>query len=72
MFKVRFFLFLFIFFGEIVVVSQLLTSHYEQRWKYLLNGGQGDQRTASVEELLLSTTLFWGVFKALAKKVKSV
>ncbi|XP_062257090.1 ryanodine receptor 2 [Platichthys flesus] len=48
---------------------KLLTSHYEQRWKYyLLSGGQGDHNLASEEELHLSTTLFWGVFKALAKK----
>lgn len=49
---------------------QLLTSHYEQRWKYyLLTGGQGDQGLASEEELHLSRKLFWGVFKALDKKV---
>ncbi|XP_047191096.1 ryanodine receptor 2-like isoform X3 [Scophthalmus maximus] len=48
---------------------KLLTSHYEQRWKYYLqSGGQGDQNSASAEELHLSATLFWGVFKALAKK----
>ncbi|XP_041645474.1 ryanodine receptor 2 [Cheilinus undulatus] len=48
---------------------KLLTSHYEQRWKYYLQtGGQGDQSTASEEELHLSRKLFWGVFKALAKK----
>lgn len=49
---------------------QLLTSHYEQRWKYyLLTEGQGDQGLASEEELHLSRKLFWGVFKALDKKV---
>ncbi|XP_067466542.1 ryanodine receptor 2 isoform X2 [Thunnus thynnus] len=48
---------------------KLLTSHYEQRWKYYsLTGGQGDQGFASDEELQLSRKLFWGVFKALAKK----
>ncbi|XP_044070697.1 ryanodine receptor 2 isoform X3 [Siniperca chuatsi] len=48
---------------------KLLTSHYEQRWKYYsLTGGQGDQGLASEEELHLSTKLFWGVFTALAKK----
>ncbi|XP_071336383.1 ryanodine receptor 2 isoform X3 [Trachinotus anak] len=48
---------------------KLLTSHYEQRWKYyLLSGGQVDQGLASEEELHLSRKLFWGVFKALAKK----
>ncbi|XP_070696712.1 ryanodine receptor 2 [Pempheris klunzingeri] len=48
---------------------KLLTSHYEQRWKYYsLTGGQSDQGLASEEELHLSRKLFWGVFKALAKK----
>ncbi|KAM3606327.1 uncharacterized protein V6R79_014397 [Siganus canaliculatus] len=48
---------------------KLLTSHYEQRWKYYyVTGGQEDQGLASEEELYLSTKLFWGVFKALAKK----
>ncbi|XP_040906318.1 ryanodine receptor 2 [Toxotes jaculatrix] len=48
---------------------KLLTNHYEQRWKYyFLTGGQGDQSLASEEELHLSRKLFWGVFKALAKK----
>ncbi|XP_045927387.1 ryanodine receptor 2 [Micropterus dolomieu] len=48
---------------------KLLTSHYEQRWKYYsLTGEQGDQDLASEEELHLSRKLFWGVFKALAKK----
>nr|XP_061794423.1 ryanodine receptor 2-like [Nerophis lumbriciformis] len=48
---------------------KLLTSHYEQRWKYYsLTGGQGNQMLASEEELDLSMKLFWGVFKALAKK----
>uniref|UniRef100_A0A3Q3G5A2 Ryanodine receptor 2b (cardiac) n=1 Tax=Labrus bergylta TaxID=56723 RepID=A0A3Q3G5A2_9LABR len=47
----------------------LLTCHYEQRWKYYsLAGGQDDQSSASEEELHLSRKLFWGVFKALAKK----
>nr|XP_046257248.1 ryanodine receptor 2 isoform X2 [Scatophagus argus] len=48
---------------------KLLTSHYEQRWKYYsLTGGQGDQGLASEEELHLSKKLFWGVFNALEKK----
>nr|XP_043902413.1 ryanodine receptor 2-like [Solea senegalensis] len=47
---------------------RLLTSHYEERWKYLKTGGQGDQNSASEVELHLSTTLFWGVLKALAKR----
>ncbi|XP_047459189.1 ryanodine receptor 2 isoform X2 [Mugil cephalus] len=48
---------------------KLLTSHYEQRWKYYSQvGGHGDQGLASEEELHLSRKLFWGVFKALAKK----
>ncbi|KAI9535566.1 Ryanodine receptor 2 [Dissostichus eleginoides] len=48
---------------------KLLTSHYEQRWKYYsLAAGQGEQALASGEELHLSRKLFWGVFKALAKK----
>ncbi|KAM7385413.1 hypothetical protein PAMP_001499 [Pampus punctatissimus] len=48
---------------------KLLTSHYEQRWKYYsLTGGQADQGFASDEELQLSRKLFWGVFKALAEK----
>ncbi|KAL7383245.1 hypothetical protein ABVT39_007231, partial [Epinephelus coioides] len=47
---------------------KLLTSHYEQRWKYYsLAGAQGDQGLASEEELHLSRKLFWGVFKALTK-----
>lgn len=51
-------------------IYQLLTSHYEQRWKYYSQSGrQGEQGCASEEELYLSTKLFWGVFKALAKKV---
>lgn len=57
----------------ITFVYQLLTSHYEQRWKYYsLTGGQGDQGLASDEELQLSRKLFWGVFTALAKKVKHI
>ncbi|XP_051233720.1 ryanodine receptor 2 [Dicentrarchus labrax] len=48
---------------------KLLTSHYEQWWKYYsLTGGQSDQGLASEEELHLSRKLFWGVFKALANK----
>ncbi|XP_028278418.1 ryanodine receptor 2 [Parambassis ranga] len=48
---------------------KLLTTHYEQRWKYYSQtGGQTDQGLASEEELLLSRKLFWGVFKALAKE----
>lgn len=50
---------------------KLLTSHYEERWKYYsLTAGQSDQ--ASEEELHLSRKLFWGVFKALAKKVNHI
>ncbi|TKS85783.1 Ryanodine receptor 2 [Collichthys lucidus] len=52
-----------------VSLDTLLTSHYEERWKYYsLTGGQSDQGLASEEELHLSRKLFWGVFKALAKK----
>ncbi|XP_051937189.1 ryanodine receptor 2 [Hippocampus zosterae] len=48
---------------------KLLTSHFEQRWKYYsLTGRQGNHSLASEEELHLSLKLFWGVFKALAKK----
>ncbi|KAM9848015.1 LOW QUALITY PROTEIN: ryanodine receptor 2-like [Aulostomus maculatus] len=48
---------------------KLLTSHYEQRWKYYsLTGGQGEHGLASDEELHLSRKLFWGVFEALTKK----
>ncbi|XP_051816036.1 ryanodine receptor 2 [Acanthochromis polyacanthus] len=48
---------------------KLLTSHYEQRWRYYSQaGGQGDQGMASEEELHLSRKLFWGVFKTSAKK----
>uniref|UniRef100_A0A8C3ABS1 Ryanodine receptor 2 n=1 Tax=Cyclopterus lumpus TaxID=8103 RepID=A0A8C3ABS1_CYCLU len=48
---------------------KLLTGHYEQRWKYYsLAGGPDDHGLASEEELHLSRKLFWGVFKALAKK----
>ncbi|XP_041802824.1 ryanodine receptor 2-like [Chelmon rostratus] len=48
---------------------KLLTSHYEQRWKYYsLTGGQGNHGVVSEEELHLSRKLFWGVFKALSKK----
>ncbi|XP_059214929.1 ryanodine receptor 2 [Centropristis striata] len=51
------------------MLLKLLTSHYEQRWKYYsLAGGQADQGLASDEELHLSRKLFWGVFKALEKK----
>lgn len=54
----------------IAFICQLLTSHYEQRWRYYSQvGGHGDQGLASEEELLLSRKLFWGVFRALAKKV---
>lgn len=54
----------------VIFIYQLLTSHYEQRWKYyLLTGGQDDQGLASEEELHLSRKLFWGVFKALDNKV---
>uniref|UniRef100_A0A3Q2ZUA4 Ryanodine receptor 2b (cardiac) n=1 Tax=Kryptolebias marmoratus TaxID=37003 RepID=A0A3Q2ZUA4_KRYMA len=48
---------------------KLLTSHYEQRWKYYSHSRRDDdQSSASEEELHLSRKLFWGVFKALAKK----
>ncbi|KAM9364976.1 ryanodine receptor 2 [Pholidichthys leucotaenia] len=45
---------------------KLLTSHYEQKGKYYSESGE--QCCASEEELSLSRKLFWGVFKALAKK----
>lgn len=55
------------------LIYQLLTSHYEQRWKYyLLTEGHGDQGFASEEELHLSRKLFWGVFRALEKKVNLI
>ncbi|KAM9726666.1 ryanodine receptor 2-like [Menidia menidia] len=48
---------------------KLLTSHFEQRCKYYSQAGtQCDQTLASEEELHLCRKLFWGVFKALAKK----
>lgn len=60
----------FIFFNEL---SQLLTSHYEQRSKYYLMVGEaGDQSLASEEELHLSQKLFWSVFKDLNKKVNYI
>lgn len=55
------------------LIYQLLTSHYEQRWKYyLLSEGHGEQGFASEEELLLSEKLFWDVFRALEKKVNLI
>lgn len=49
---------------------QLLSSHYEQRWKYYSTVGEaGDQSLASEEELHLSQKLFWSVFKDLNKRV---
>uniref|UniRef100_A0A3P8S6G8 Ryanodine receptor 2 n=1 Tax=Amphiprion percula TaxID=161767 RepID=A0A3P8S6G8_AMPPE len=43
---------------------KLLTSHYEQRWRYYCQaGGQGDQGMASEEELHLSRKLFWGCLR---------
>ncbi|XP_075894426.1 ryanodine receptor 2 [Nelusetta ayraudi] len=51
------------------IAVELLTSHYEQRWKYYLQTeGQADQCSASEEELYLSRKLFWNLFKALDKK----
>uniref|UniRef100_A0A672JJC7 Ryanodine receptor 2b (cardiac) n=1 Tax=Salarias fasciatus TaxID=181472 RepID=A0A672JJC7_SALFA len=48
---------------------KLLTSHYEQKWKYYFQAaGQDDHGLASEEELLLSRKLFWGLFNALVKK----
>uniref|UniRef100_A0A3P9I4J1 Ryanodine receptor 2b (cardiac) n=1 Tax=Oryzias latipes TaxID=8090 RepID=A0A3P9I4J1_ORYLA len=48
---------------------KLLISHYTQRCSYYSQAGRrSDQSLASEEELHLSRTLFWGVFKALAKK----
>ncbi|KAF7669099.1 hypothetical protein LDENG_00247690 [Lucifuga dentata] len=48
---------------------KLLTSHYEQTWKYYSQtGGQGNQGSPFEEELHLTRKLFWGVFNALAKK----
>lgn len=61
------------FFGSVTFIYQLLTSHYEQRWKYYLRmDGQADHRSASEEELYLSRKLFWNLFKALDKKVKHI
>lgn len=52
--------------------SQMLTSHYEQMWKYYsYTGSQDKQKLASEGELQLSRKLFWGVFKALTKKVST-
>ncbi|XP_078788602.1 ryanodine receptor 2 isoform X2 [Oryzias latipes] len=49
---------------------KLLISHYMQRSSYYSQAGRrSDQSLASEEELHLSRTLFWGVFKALAKKI---
>uniref|UniRef100_A0A3B3HPU3 Ryanodine receptor 2 n=1 Tax=Oryzias latipes TaxID=8090 RepID=A0A3B3HPU3_ORYLA len=49
---------------------KLLISHYMQRSSYYSQAGRrSDQSLASEEELHLSRTLFWGVFKALAKKL---
>uniref|UniRef100_A0A673CUD6 Ryanodine receptor 2b (cardiac) n=1 Tax=Sphaeramia orbicularis TaxID=375764 RepID=A0A673CUD6_9TELE len=46
---------------------KLLTSHYEQRWKYYsVIGGKAD--LCSEEEQHLSRKLFWSVFNALKKK----
>ncbi|XP_027862465.1 ryanodine receptor 2 [Xiphophorus couchianus] len=48
---------------------KMLTSHYEQMWKYYsYTGSQDRQKFASEGELQLSRKLFWGVFKALTKK----
>uniref|UniRef100_A0A3P9P1U2 Ryanodine receptor 2 n=1 Tax=Poecilia reticulata TaxID=8081 RepID=A0A3P9P1U2_POERE len=48
---------------------KMLTSHYEQMWKYYsYSGNQDKQKLASERELQLSRKLFWGVFKALTKK----
>ncbi|XP_029031557.1 ryanodine receptor 2 isoform X4 [Betta splendens] len=53
-----------------MIPLKLLTSLYEQRWKYYYSPtrGQSDHDLASEDELHLSKKLFWGVFKALAKK----
>lgn len=52
-------------------LSQLLTNHYEQSRKYYcLNDGWGGFGSASEEELRLTRRLFWGIFSALAKKVR--
>lgn len=52
-------------------LSQLLTDHYEQSRKYYcLNDGLGGFGSASEEELRLTRRLFWGIFSALAKKVR--
>ncbi|KAF6736299.1 Ryanodine receptor 2 [Oryzias melastigma] len=49
---------------------KLLISHYAQRRSYYSHAGRrSDQSLASEEELHLSRKLFWGVFKALAKKI---
>uniref|UniRef100_M3ZNQ9 Ryanodine receptor 2-like n=1 Tax=Xiphophorus maculatus TaxID=8083 RepID=M3ZNQ9_XIPMA len=51
---------------------KMLTSHYEQMWKYYsYTGSQDKQKLASEGELQLSRKLFWGVFKALTKKVST-
>lgn len=52
-------------------VSQLLTNHYEQNWKYYcLPSGWGSYGQASEEELLLTKKIFWGIFDSLSQKVK--
>ncbi|KAI1897309.1 hypothetical protein AGOR_G00081990 [Albula goreensis] len=48
---------------------RLLTSHYEENWKYYcLPSGLGGYGMASEEELLLTKKLFWGVFDSLCQK----
>ncbi|XP_069548702.1 ryanodine receptor 2 [Brachyistius frenatus] len=52
-----------------IMPLKLLTSHYEQMWKYYSQAvEQINHGLASEEELHLSRKLFWGLFKALAKK----
>uniref|UniRef100_A0A3Q3WQW7 Uncharacterized protein n=2 Tax=Mola mola TaxID=94237 RepID=A0A3Q3WQW7_MOLML len=51
------------------IALQLLTTHYEQNWKYYcLPSGMGSFGTASEEELLLTKKLFWGIFETLSHK----
>lgn len=53
--------------------SQLLTSHYEQCWKYYcLPSGWGSYGLAVEEELHLTEKLFWGIFDSLSHKVMVV
>ncbi|XP_012869761.1 PREDICTED: ryanodine receptor 3 [Dipodomys ordii] len=48
---------------------KLLTSHYEQCWKYYcLPAGWGGHGMAVEEELHLTEKLFWGIFDSLSRK----